>query len=77
MRSLEPPGCSLIASQKDWEVVGKRGRCGDVEIKIGRPGIAVRIDVPRELLAGRKENEMSFPQFDLSNDHYFCSVLDE
>ena len=71
-RCLEP---SLAASSKGWEIlVGTRG---DLEIKIETSGIAVRIEVPREFLAGRRENDSSFVSSDLCRDYYFYSVLDE
>jgi len=66
---------SVAASLKGWEVLA--GTRGDLEIKIDRSGVAVRIEVPREFLAGRRENDTSFVSSDICRDYYFYSVLDE
>ena len=71
-RCLEP---SVAASSKSWEIL--TGTRGDLEIRIDTGGVAIRIEVPREFLVGRRENDTSFVSSDLCRDYYFYSVLDE
>lgn len=55
------------------------GTSGDVEIDINHPGIAVRVEIPREFLSGvvYGENDTHFVQSDIRNDYYYYSLVDE
>jgi len=66
---------SLISPSLGWGVLA--GTMGDIEVKIDRPGIAVRIEVPRDFLNGRRENDTSFLSSDLSSDYYYYSLIDQ
>ncbi len=55
------------------------GTSGDVQIDVNQPGIAVRVEIPREFLAGvvTNENDTHFVVSDIRNDYYYYSVVDE
>jgi hypothetical protein len=55
------------------------GSSGNVEIDIPKPGIAVRIEIPREFLAGvvSGENDTHFITSNIRNDYYYYNVVDE
>jgi len=72
-RALETVSASPISSSGREVIAGTRG---DVEVKIDSPGIAVRIEIPREFLKGRSENDTSFLSSDISNDYYYYSLVD-
>ena len=52
---------------------------GNVRVVITRPGIAVRIEVPREFLQGvvSGENDTHFITSNIRNDYYYYNVVDE
>ena len=52
---------------------------GDVQIDVNRRGIAVRVEIPREFLAGvvYGENDTHFIESDIRNDYYYYSLVDE
>lgn len=52
---------------------------GDVQIDVNRRGIAVRVEIPREFLAGvvNGENDTHFIESDIRNDYYYYSLVDE
>jgi hypothetical protein len=52
---------------------------GDVQIDVNRTGIAVRVEIPREFLAGviTTENDTHFVTSDIRSDYYYYSVVDE
>jgi hypothetical protein len=52
---------------------------GDVQINVNRSGIAVRVEIPREFLAGviTNENDTHFVTSDIRSDYYYYSVVDE
>jgi len=70
----EIPPLSISPSQGRGILAGARG---DVEIKVNCSGIALRIEVPREFLKGRRENDTSFLSSDISSDYYYYSLIDE
>ena len=53
------------------------GTRGDIEVKINCSGIAVRIEIPREFLKGRSENDTSFLSSDIASDYFYYSLVDE
>jgi hypothetical protein len=55
------------------------GTSGDVEIDVNQPGIAVRVEIPREFMAGvvQSDNDTHFIQSNIRNDYYYYSVIDE
>jgi len=65
----------LIWPSSGWGIF--TGTVGDMEVMIDQVGIAVRIEIPREFLRGRKENDTSFLASDISNDYYYYSVIDQ
>lgn len=71
----EAASASLISPSSGWGIFA--GTVGDIEVVIDCPGIAVRIEIPREFLKGRKENDTSFLSSDISNDYYYYSVIDQ
>ncbi|MGD0175617.1 MAG: carboxypeptidase-like regulatory domain-containing protein [Candidatus Bathyarchaeia archaeon] len=52
---------------------------GDVEIDVNSPGIAVRVEIPREFLQGviSSDNDTHFIESNIRNDYYYYSVIDE
>jgi hypothetical protein len=66
-----------VAPAKYWGIFN--GTSGDVQINVTKPGIAVRIEIPREFLQGVifQENDTHFIQSDIRNDYYYYSVVDE
>jgi hypothetical protein len=70
-------GVGAIAPSTNWGPLF--GTSGDVQININRPGIAVRVEIPREFLQGviSIENDTSFIQTDIRNDFYYYNVVDE
>ena len=50
---------------------------GDVRIDITESCWAVRIEVPREFLQGRYENDTSFIESDISNDYFYYKLVDQ
>jgi hypothetical protein len=50
-----------------------------VQINIDHPGIAVRVEIPREFLSGvvYGENDTHFVQSDIRNDYYYYNLVDE
>ena len=57
---------------------------GNVNITITEPGVAVRIDVPREFLEGvvarsnrQAVNDTHFIKSDITNDYYYYSIIDQ
>ena len=74
----QPPANSAsLRPSKYWGMF--TGSSGDVEIDVGRPGIAVRVEIPREFLNGvvYGENDTHFIQSDIRNDYYYYSLVDE
>ena len=66
-----------VRPSKYWGLfVGSRG---DVEVDVTRPGIAARLEIPREFLSGvvSGENDTHFVQSDIRNDYYYYSLVDE
>jgi len=54
------------------------GTSGDVEIDVNRPGIAVRVEIPREFIpAGMAENDTHFIESNIRNDYYYYSAIAE
>jgi hypothetical protein len=53
------------------------GTSGDVRIEITDPGVAVRIEVPREFLQGTAENYTSFIESNISNDYFYYYLFDQ
>ena len=55
------------------------GSSGNVEIDIPKPGIAVRIEIPREFLQGvvLGENDTHFITSNIRNDYYYYNLVDE
>jgi hypothetical protein len=55
------------------------GTSGDVQLDVNTPGIAVRVEIPREFLDGviTRENDTHFVVSDIRNDYYYYSVVDE
>ena len=55
------------------------GSSGNVEIDIPKPGIAVRIEIPREFLQGvvSGENDTHFITSNIRNDYYYYNLVDE
>lgn len=74
--SLGPAfGEAEISPSKGWGMfVGTRG---DVRIDVTEPGVAVRIEVPREFLEGRLENDTSFLYSNITRDYYYYMVVDQ
>jgi len=64
-----------ISPSSGWEIL--TGTIGDVEVVIHSPGIAVRVEIPREFVKGRKENDTSFLSSDISTDYYYYSLIDQ
>jgi len=66
-----------IRPSKYWGLF--TGSSGDVEIDIEHPGIAARVEIPREFLTGvvSGENDTHFVQSDIRNDYYYYSLVDE
>jgi len=50
---------------------------GDIKINITEPGVAVKIEVPREFLEGKPENDTSFLYSDITRDYYYYIVIDQ
>jgi hypothetical protein len=49
-----------------------------VRVDIDRPGIAVRVEIPREFGSSIfGENDTSFVESDIANDYYYINVVDE
>jgi hypothetical protein len=57
------------------------GSSGNIEIDIPKPGIAVRIEIPREFLklggVQISENDTSFVTSNIRNDYYYYNLVDE
>jgi hypothetical protein len=55
------------------------GSSGNVEIDIPKPGIAVRIEIPREFLQGvvSGDNDTHFITSNIRNDYYYYNLVDE
>jgi hypothetical protein len=77
VRAQAPSRSAAIAPSAYWGPFF--GTSGDVQIDINRPGIAIRVEVPREFLKGviNNENDTSFIQSDIRNDYYYYTVVDE
>lgn len=73
----QPTNSASLRPSKYWGMF--TGSSGDVEIDINHPGIAVRIEIPREFLVGVAfgENDTHFVQSDIRNDYYYYSLVDE
>ncbi|HUO41329.1 MAG TPA: carboxypeptidase-like regulatory domain-containing protein [Methylomirabilota bacterium] len=73
----QPAASDTLRPSKYWGVF--TGSSGDVEIDIDHPGIAARLEIPREFLAGVVfgENDTHFVQSDIRNDYYYYSLVDE
>ena len=50
---------------------------GNIKINITEPGVAVKIEVPREFLEGKLENDTSFLYSDITRDYYYYIVIDQ
>ena len=57
---------------------------GNVNFTITKPGVAVRVEVPREFLDGviarsnrQTTNDTGFIKSDISNDYYYYSIIDQ
>ena len=72
-----PTTGATIAPSKVWGAFF--GTSGDVEIDLNRTGIAVRVEIPREFLAGvvSGENDTHFIESNIRNDYYYYNVVDE
>ena len=57
------------------------GSSGNIEIDIPKPGIAVRIEIPRDFMrvgeGWRAENDTSFVTSNIRNDYYYYNLVDE
>jgi len=57
------------------------GSSGNIEIDIPKPGIAVRIEIPRDFLKIGEgtfpENDTSFVTSNIRNDHFYYNLVDE
>ncbi|MGD0424421.1 MAG: hypothetical protein ABSA92_13345 [Candidatus Bathyarchaeia archaeon] len=54
------------------------GSSGNLKVDIPKPGIAVRIEIPREFLGSvSSENDTSFITSNVENDYYYYNVVDE
>ncbi len=73
----QPTNSASLRPSKYWGMF--TGSSGDVEIDINHPGIAVRVEIPREFLVGVAfgENDTHFVQSDIRNDYYYYSLVDE
>jgi hypothetical protein len=65
----------LISPSCGWGIFA--GTVGNIEIRVDQPGIAVRVEIPREFLNGRRENDTSFLSSDISSDYYYYSLIDQ
>jgi len=75
-RGISPAsGEAAIKPSKKWGMFFNT--VGDVRIDITESGVAVRVDVPREFLPGRDENDTSFVFSDISTDYYYYRVTDQ
>ena len=68
-------GEAEISPSKGWGMFF--GTTGDVRIDLTEPGVAVRIEVPREFLEGRPENDTSFLYSNITRDYYYYVVTDQ
>jgi len=52
---------------------------GDIQIQVNKPGIAVRVEIPKEFEPASRgtDNDTSFIKSDITNDYYYYSVVDE
>ena len=73
----QPANSASLRPSKYWGMF--TGTSGDVEIDIDHPGIAVRLEIPREFLVGVAfgENDTHFVQSDIRNDYYYYNLVDE
>jgi len=74
-RASETVPTSVISPSCGWGIIA--GTRGDIEVKIDCSGIAVRIEIPREFLKGRSENDTSFLSSDIASDYFYYSLVDE
>ena len=77
VRGEDTSDSATIAPSTYWGPFS--GTTGDVQININRPGIAARVEIPREFLQGvvSVENDTHFVQTDIRNDYYYINVVDE
>ncbi len=77
VRAKAASGSATIAPSTNWGTFF--GTSGDVQIDVNRPGIAVRVEIPREFLQRviSTENDTHFIQTDITNDYYYYNVVDE
>ncbi|MEM3678198.1 MAG: hypothetical protein QW176_08660 [Candidatus Bathyarchaeia archaeon] len=71
------PGYSEASASpsKDWGVFFDTR--GAIKVNITEPGVAVRLEVPREFMPWRAENDTSFIKSDISDDYYYYKVVDQ
>jgi hypothetical protein len=77
VEAAAPLGSATVAPTAYWGPFS--GTTGDMQVDINRPGIAVRVEIPREFLQGvvSAENDTSFIRSNIRNDYYYYSVVDE
>jgi hypothetical protein len=75
---------ATIAPSKEWGAFARTNTLksyGDIQVNINKSGIAVRVEVPRDILQGvlqdGQDNATSFIQSDIRNDYYYYNVVDE
>ena len=64
-----------VSPSKDWGIFFNTR--GGIKIDITEPGVAVRLEVPREFMPWRIENDTSFIKSDISDDYYYYKVVDQ
>jgi hypothetical protein len=76
-KANDPPPPGTISPSKYWGTFV--GTSGDVEVDVTKPGIAVRVEIPREFLQGvvASENDTHFIESNIRNDFYYYNVVDE
>lgn len=74
---LTPPAHSeaLSSPSRDWGIFFNTR--GGIRIDVTEPGVAVRLEVPREFMPWRAENDTSFIRSDISSDYYYYEVIDQ
>ncbi len=63
------------APSQDWGVFFDT--IGPIKVNISEPGVAVKLEIPREFIGSRQENDTSFVKSDISDDYYYYEVTDQ
>ena len=53
------------------------GTTGDIEVNVTVPGIAVKVEIPREFVPVQGENDTSFVWSTINEDYWYYNVTDE